>query len=183
MTASRNPQQIELRHGEEVCSFCAVFSARNFAKYWLPTLLWMLLIFSASSDTSSAVRSSRIIGPILHWLCPSLPQEKVERIVLAVRKCAHFVEYAVLAVLLWYALWMPHWGDQRPWSWAVAGFALALSVAYAGLDEFHQMFVPTRQGSVWDVLLDSSGAVAGLVLAALVYGWLARRRARQLARR
>lgn len=143
----------------------------------------MLLIFSASSDTGSAKHSSRIIAPILRWLCPGLPTEKVERVVLAVRKTAHVVEYAVLATLIWYALWKPHWGDQRPWNWTIAGFAFALAACYAVSDEAHQLFVPTRQGSAWDVLLDMSGAAAGLLVTATVYSWLACRRARQLARR
>jgi len=36
-------------------------------------------------------------------------------------------------------------------------------VLYAGTDEFHQRFVPSRQASGWDVLLDSTGAAMGLL--------------------
>ena len=175
--------ELELRTSLEDCSFCAVSRIRNFAKYWLPTLLWMLLIFGASSDTLSAERSSRIIAPLVRWLCPNLPAAQVEQIVFAVRKGAHFVEYSVLAILLWHALWKPRWGDQRPWSWPVAGFVTVLVAFYAASDEIHQAFVPSRQGSPWDVLLDMTGAVTGLLLAALAYQCLARRHARELAGR
>jgi VanZ family protein len=172
-----------LRIRVRACSFGAVSRLWNFAKYWLPTVLWMLLIYGASSDTISAQRSSRIIGPIVRWLCPRLPAAQVERIVFTVRKTAHFVEYGVLALLLWHALWKPRWRDQRPWNWPVAGFVMLLVGLYAASDEIHQRFVPSRTGSPWDVLLDLSGAVTALLLAAYAYQWLARGRARELAGR
>lgn len=143
----------------------------------------MLLIFGASSDTLSAQRSSRIIAPIVRWLWPHMPATQVEQIVFAVRKGAHFTEYAVLAVLLWHALWKPRWGDQRPWSWHVAGFVLLWTGLYAVSDEIHQAFVPLRTGSPWDVMVDMVGAMTGLLMAAVAYKWLARRRARALAGR
>ena len=57
---------------------------RLFLKYWLPVILWMLIIFSFSSDTISSQRSSRIIGPIVHWLFPNKPPKDVEGIVFLV---------------------------------------------------------------------------------------------------
>ena len=53
-------------------------------------------------------------------------------------------------------------GDDRPWRWQDAAFAFVVAVAFAASDEWHQSFVPSRQGSAWDVLLDSGGAVLGL---------------------
>ena len=37
--------------------------------------------------------------------------------------------------------------------------AFGMTVAYALTDEFHQLFVPGRSGSMIDVLIDSAGAV------------------------
>ena len=127
-------------------------------------MAWMALIFSASTDLGAARGTSRIIGPILHWLKPDLSPETTERIVFAVRKTAHITEYGLLAVLLWRALRKPFRGDPRPWSWAVAGQAVAVAVVYAGTDEFHQAFVPSRTGSIIDVLWDSTGAAVGLII-------------------
>jgi len=72
---------------------------------------------------------------------------------LVLRKLAHAAEYGILGALVVRAL--------RRWSWA-----LALGVAYAVSDEIHQSFVPGRQGSPLDVLIDSVGVIAGVVLAA-----------------
>lgn len=79
------------------------------------------------------------------------------------RKCAHAMEYGILTALLWRALGR----EQR---------ALALAVAYAATDEFHQAFVRGRVGSPVDVAIDGVGAALGLLL---VLG--ARRRLRAAA--
>jgi VanZ family protein len=67
------------------------------------------------------------------------------------RKGAHMTEYAVLACLLVRAV-------------GSAGWAFALTVAYAATDEFHQTFVRGRHGSPVDVGIDAVGALIGLWL-------------------
>jgi VanZ family protein len=42
--------------------------------------------------------------------------------------------------------------------------SLALVVAYALLDEYHQSFVPSRTGSIYDSLIDISGGLVALLL-------------------
>jgi len=140
----------------------AVLKFRAFLKYWLPALIWMAVIFSASSDTKSFARSSRILAPLLLWLFPQMPEDTVHLIVLIARKGAHLAEYAVLALLFWRALRRPVKNDARPWNWRLAGGALALVFLYAATDEFHQRFVPSRTAHVSDVLIDIAGGAAGL---------------------
>ena len=92
-----------------------------------------------------------------------LSDEAVHAIVVFVRKCAHLAEYAVLALLLWRALRRESAPGNAPWRWSKAGLVLALVALYAASDEIHQAFVPSRQASVWDVLLDTTGAAFGLL--------------------
>jgi VanZ family protein len=49
----------------------------------------------------------------------------------------------------------------------------------ASLDELHQSYLPNRQGSPWDVLLDCCGAIT---IQLLVYIWLRLFRPRRLMR-
>ena len=140
-----------------------MLSSRSLVRYWLPLLVWMLVIFSASSDRMSFEHSSRIIGPFVHWLLPHLSYEAVRAFVMFARKCAHLTEYAVLALLIWRTLRKPAEPNASSWGWPRAGMALALAALYAASDEIHQAFVPSRQGSVWDVLLDTSGAALALL--------------------
>ncbi len=140
-------------------------SRRNrFLRYWLPVLLWMGFIFGMSTNAGAPNNTSRIIGPIVRWLVPGISDEALGRVVFGVRKAAHVTEYGVLALLCWRARRQPIRGDVRPWCWPDAAFALALTATFAASDEWHQSFVPSRQGSGWDVLLDSGGAVLGLLI-------------------
>jgi VanZ family protein len=143
----------------------------QFAKYWLPVLLWFALIFAASGDAKSAHHSSRIIGPIVHWLLPRLAAAQVDEVVFYVRKGAHVTEYAVLAWLFWRAF-RHHAGLGRGnWSAAVARRAWLAATAYAVTDELHQCFVPNRQGTVLDVLVDCFGAALGLAIIWSIGRW------------
>jgi VanZ family protein len=141
-------------------------------KYWLPLILWMVVIFSASTKLGSPANTSYFFRPLMHWLFPRMPEEKVEQIHFIVRKTAHFVEYAVLGVLAWRAVQF----DPAFEAFSTGRrfrLALLLCMLYAASDEFHQSFVPTRQAAVQDVLLDTCGSGFGLLAT-----WGARRRHR-----
>ena len=131
----------------------------------------MCLIYTASDDRASMQHSSRIIEPILRWLFPHLADATVREVVFLVRKCAHLTEYAVLALFIWRAIRKPVRLDSRPWKWREALNVLGWVALYAATDEFHQLFVPSRQASVWDVLIDTSGAALGLLAVWVFYRW------------
>ena len=140
----------------------------RFLKYWLPVVLWMTLIFGASTSLGRPENTSRIIRPILLWLNPKMPEETIEKVHFFIRKTAHFVEYSILGLMLWRLIHFdPACAPCRSREFATA---LLLAAFYAASDEFHQKFVPGREAAVRDVLLDSCGA--GFGLAAV---WAARR--------
>ena len=76
-----------------------------------------------------------------------------------IRKLAHFSEYACMGVLV-YTMWRP-WKERNRRLFLLVILWVALSAAG---DEFHQLFVPGRYGSVADVLLDSCGGGFGMLL-------------------
>jgi VanZ family protein len=84
-------------------------------------------------------------------------------VLVLLRKPAHLLAYAVLALLLLRALTQsaPALRDARVF--LVAAWAMAAAVA-AG-DEIHQSFQPGREGLFSDVLVDVAGAGLGLALA------------------
>ena len=149
----------------------AVLQFRPFLKYWLPVLIWLALIFSASADSHSYEHSSRFIEPFLHWLFPQMPEAQVKEIHHLIRKCAHLTEYAVLALLLWRAVRRPVKNDSRPWGWPEAGLALATVFLCAAGDEFHQIFVPMRTALISDVFIDTAGGAAGLLALWAIGRW------------
>jgi VanZ family protein len=136
------------------------FLVRGFLKSWLPVLAWMTFIFIGSTDLLSAEHTSRFIGPFLRWFAPDISDATIASVQLVVRKCAHLTEYAILAALLYRAL-------RRSSDWAVA-LSFVIAAVYATLDEFHQSFVASRTGSLWDVAIDCLGAMVGLGIFRLV---------------
>jgi len=152
--------------------FGTVLRPTSMLRRWTIVLIWMALIFSASGDRSSFQHSSRYLEPLLRWLFPHLPDPQMEKAVFFVRKCAHFGEYAILAILVWRALHKARTaeGQAQGWDWKTAWLTLALVIAYAISDEVHQHFVPSRQASVVDVFIDSAGACSGLACV-----WVVRR--------
>ena len=89
-----------------------------------------------------------------------------------VRKCAHALEYAVLGFLLSGTIIASKTSVDSPgrrvFYMRQAFLAFAIAVAYAVSDEIHQLFVPGRAGMLKDVLIDSSGAIVGVVVFSLM---------------
>ena len=146
---------------------------------WLPVLVWGALIYGASTDLLSSSQTSRFIGPVLRWFHPDVRETTIRQVQLAVRKGAHVTEYAILALLLYRALRPTQRRRPETWCPRCAGWALGIAVAYAASDEWHQSFVPSRDGSIHDVIIDGSGAALGLLLLQRRHLW---RQARELRR-
>ena len=133
----------------------------RFLSRYLPLVAWLIFISYASSDSFNAGNTSRIIGPLVLWLFPNTTPETLLLIHVITRKAAHFAEYAILAFLAARAFRT----SPRPAlanRWFIA--ALALVVAYALIDEYHQSFVPSRTASVYDSLVDMAGGLTALLI-------------------
>ncbi len=100
-----------------------------------------------------------------------MPAATVDQIVFYARKCAHLTEYAIFALLLWRALRKPARQDFRPWSWPLIGRVVFIVALYAATDEFHQLFVRTREPRVHDVVIDTAGGFLGLIVLWLFGRW------------
>ena len=153
------------------CFHPAVPSLRLFLKYWLPVVLWMTLIFTASGDSNSGNHSSRLIGPLVRFFAPNIAPETLEIIILGVRKTAHLTEYAVLAMLVWRVRRKPPAGELPLWQWPDAWWTMTVCILYAATDEWHQSFVPNREAAVHDVFIDAIGAAGGLLLVWIACRW------------
>jgi VanZ family protein len=109
-------------------------SALALLALWAPPIALMAVIFalSAQPDLSSGLGTLDTI----------------------LRKLAHMTEYGLLTFLLWRPL-REHFGDRT-----AVGVALAVALAYAGTDEWHQTHVEGRHGTPVDVLIDAVGMTA-----------------------
>ena len=139
---------------------------------YAPLVFWMGFIFFASTGDFSADNTSQIIGPLLRWLFPAISEEQLTLVHSITRKVAHFAEYAILA---WLAARAFATSSREALSrrWFLS--SLLLVVVYSLSDEYHQSFVPSRTGSIYDSLIDISGGLVALLLYAL---WQRRTRIR-----
>lgn len=139
---------------------------------FLPAILVMYMIFSFSSQTGvdSGNLSHKISYGIVtvadRVLEKNLSEADKEyyagEIELPVRKLAHMTEYFILAICVSFPLYV--YGLRGFWLFIFAGL---VCVAFACTDEFHQSFVAGRGPSKRDVLIDSLGALIGIVLVQL----------------
>jgi VanZ family protein len=89
-----------------------------------------------------------------------------------IRKTGHVVGYAVLSILLFRAWRATVAVKNNPrWSIVWATIALGMTALVASLDEWHQTFLPSRTGTIHDVVLDTT---AGLGAQILLFLWLRR---------
>jgi VanZ family protein len=138
-------------------------------KPWLAALLWLGLIAFESTNAFSAERTGGILYPLLHFLF-GLDPVRFLTWHFVIRKTGHIIGYSVLS-LLFFRAWratIRATGSPR-WSIVWAGIAFAMTALVASLDEWHQMFLPSRTGTIRDVALDSAAA---LVTQVLIYAWL-----------
>jgi VanZ family protein len=108
---------------------------------WLLVVFWMSAIFALSSIPSLQVPFAHSYDFVL-------------------RKLAHISEYAVLTILLWWALQL--YTGSRVQAWLLAALAAAL---YGLSDEWHQSWIVGRYGSFRDVGIDAVGIAASFALA------------------
>ncbi|MGH9753873.1 MAG: VanZ family protein [Blastocatellia bacterium] len=137
-------------------------------KYWAPPIIWMSVIFYFSTDSFSGDNTGSALRKIVSFIYPGVTQEMFDSIHFYIRKAGHFTEYAILALLLFRAF-RSGGGPRWRWMWALS--SLLVAFLYASLDEYHQTFTRHRTGSIYDSLIDTSGAVTALALL-----WLLRRR-------
>lgn len=126
--------------------------------FWVCVGLCMAAIFYFSSQSADiSARQSGFIRKIVESIFGiSTATDFV------VRKLAHFSEFLGLSLLANTALYFTCGRTRAFWG-------TAISSAYAITDEVHQIFVDGRSCQFTDWLIDTAGAVTGLVIFLIIY--------------
>jgi VanZ family protein len=138
---------------------------------WIAFLTGAGLVLFLGTDEFNATSTHGLLTPLLHWLFPDLNANERYLLHLRIRKTAHLVEYGVLALLALQAVWL----SVRSATARIVLMSLALVAIVAMLDETGQAYSSARTGSVYDVLLDITGAAIALALALWLRGIRLRR--------
>ena len=123
----------------------------------------MTVIFYLSHqpvETSNKL-SKDITKVIIETVEKVAPQKEfnLSRLNHIVRKNAHFFAYLVLGALILNILKINGINGYK----AVL-IALSIAIIYAISDEVHQLYVPGRGGQIKDVIIDSAGAMVGIII-------------------
>ncbi len=133
---------------------------------WTLVVLWMCVIFSFSAQEATVskktsgktlIKIASTLSKDFKKLPPKKKAEKVEPYQTAIRKVAHITEYAILGILA-YIAFLQHRKKKLVVS------ATTLCLLYAISDEIHQLFVKGRACRWYDVLIDTGGALIGIMI-------------------
>lgn len=120
--------------------------------FWLLTLAIMYIIFGFSSESGEESKevSESVLSVIIEYIGNIISHN-------ALRKLAHFSEYAALGFCMSGAIYFT-FSKNRFY------IPLIPCVLYAAGDEIHQYFVPERACRLFDVFVDSCGSLTGILL-------------------
>ena len=125
---------------------------------WILAAACMVAIFCLSAQTAkdSADLSGSFIRAIFELIGIELQQE-------GIRTVAHCLEFMGLSFLMFNAIYATWEVKLTP------VFAFAGTVMYAVTDEIHQIFVPGRAFQISDILVDSTGALIGVIATFVIF--------------
>ena len=135
-------------------------------------LLGTMWFFSSQNAAESAELSGSVTRFIMRLFGIEDNSTNLLRMQHVVRKTAHFCLFALLGLSLGFAIAPP----QRPVN---AFWALPVAGVSAIADEVHQTHVTGRGGMWQDALLDSCGALVGILATFVILRIIARRSARK----
>lgn len=145
-------------------------SRPNLLRAWWPALVWIGLITIESTDSFS----SRNTGSMMYMLVTRL-FGKINFYHFLIfhhylRKTGHVLGYGMLSLLLLRG-WRASFGRVHTLLLRAALLSWLGTASVAALDEWHQSYIPSRTGTIWDVALDT---LAGVVFLVIAYFWLRR---------
>lgn len=133
-------------------------------KYFIPSIILMIIIFNFSNQTGT--ESSGLSSQIVLWIQTYLHIPITEFIV---RKAAHMSEYALLTLSFIYGFYKSNLSFHKIYLFSLLGAFL-----YACSDELHQLFIGGRAGQFRDVCIDTSGAIIAVILFYIIYNYISR---------
>ena len=143
---------------------------------WLPVAIGIAVIMVESTEAFGSDNTSHPLRMLFEAIFGRVSPARWEIIHHYIRKSGHFLGYGFIG-LAWLRAWWFTLTHSRFRTDAL--LALLGTAVIASCDEWHQSFLPNRTSSVWDVLLDCTGAI---VLQLIVYLYMRAFKPKRLAR-
>ena len=123
-----------------------------------------------SSKTSSSI-TKKIINAVVKnkKISQKKKNELAKKWEKTVRKIAHFSLYALLGICTYISASLTFIKKGSHYIQKNALISLSFCILYAISDEIHQSFIPGRSCELTDILIDTSGSIAGILIVILIY--------------
>lgn len=129
-------------------------------------IIWLFIIFSFSAEdaTKSEHRSDEVIINAVETITrEEIPENQRQKIIdeyiVIVRKSAHFFLYFILAIIV-FTLYKRIFGLNSK----TFIYTIIFCFIYACSDEIHQLFINGRTARIFDVFVDTTGAILSTTL-------------------
>jgi len=100
---------------------------------------------------------------------PKLPDPSIElksfNLILRIDYILHFLQYAILGSL--FVLWLGL--KNKEFTNRTLIITMIIGIAFASLDEYHQLYIPGRRFNPVDMFYNCLGIVSGLTLTVLYF--------------
>lgn len=132
--------------------------------YWSLLIIWMIII-CVMSNQPATVSDSQSIGLLYLFSKLGININSIfgDLANFVVRKCAHFIEYMILALLAFNLIKL-YFNIKQ-----VVILTIVFVFLYACSDEIHQLFVLGREGAIRDVVIDTCGGIVLVLIKLGVY--------------
>lgn len=140
-------------------------SNRKRILYGIFVIIWMILVFSFSSQngdesqSTSDIITDRVVEVITKINTNVEYESTRECISFIIRKLAHFSIYFIGGILIFNFI---NTFSIKPKY--IILLSIVFGVLYAISDEFHQFFIAERSAQIKDVLIDSLGGIIAIFL-------------------
>jgi VanZ family protein len=141
-------------------------SRPNILRAWWPAIVWILIIACESTDTFSSEHTGSILLRLVNAIFGDVDLQKFDTFHHYLRKTGHVIGYGMLSLLLLRG-WRASFKYTRSLLLRATLLAWLGTAFVAAMDEWHQSYIPSRTGTVWDVLLDSTAGLVFLLVAHL----------------
>lgn len=117
----------------------------------LLVIIWLIVIFLFSNQ--SGQKSTEITNEFLERILWFIDNDIT---FIIIRKLAHFTEYLILGLLIYNLIREFTIKD-------LIIYSILICILFACLDEMHQLFIDGRSAKIFDVLIDSTGSICGIL--------------------
>lgn len=148
----------------------AKFKKKTIAKILLCVIWLGIIFFNATRQGETSQKSSKEVSKVISVFL-QIPQGelkiagvKFSDVNYFVRKNAHFFQYLIFSILICGVI-----KQFKLYKTSEIFLILFLLLFFSVIDEFIQIYIPDRTSNIFDIIIDFSGGILGMLIYNMAY--------------